>query len=308
MAASGLLAAAGVAEAAPHVVVSIKPLHSLVATVMQGVGEPDLIIQGAGSPHGYSLKPSDARAIESANVIFWAGPQLETFLEQPLETLSGKASVVALSDVPGLVKLPLREGGMFEPHHHDDGEEHEDHDHDHDHDHEGFDPHIWLDPVNAKLMAEAAADTLATADPQNAASYEKNAEALAARLDSLTSETEAELTPLAGKPFIVFHDAYQSFENRFGVRASGSITVNPETPPGARRIAEIRDKVGSLGAVCIFSEPQFPPALVATIAEGTGARTGILDPIGADLPPGPDLYFELIGHLASSLASCLRGD
>lgn len=301
------------------VVVSIKPLHSIVSAVMQGVGEPKLIVQGAGSEHVYSLKPSDAEAIEHAKVIFWAGPSMETFLDKPIDTLGEGAKVVALGDADGLTRLKFREGGPFEAHDHG----HEGHDHahddkkhdhaaeaseaghDHDHGHGEYDLHFWLDPQNGKVLATDIAKTLGESDPEHAAQYEKNARDYGEKIDALTREIASELEPVKDKPFIVFHDAYQYFENRFGVKAAGSITVSPEKAPGAARIKEIHDKIKSLGATCVFSEPQFEPKLVKTVIDGTEARTGILDPLGAKLKDGPDLYPQLIRNLADSLKTCL---
>ncbi|MBD7989882.1 zinc ABC transporter substrate-binding protein ZnuA [Ochrobactrum sp. Sa2BUA5] len=313
------------------VVVSIKPLHSLVAAVMQGVGEPKLIVQGAGSEHSYSLKPSDAQAIENAKVIFWAGPSMETFLDKPFDTLGEGAKVVALGEADGLTKLKFREGGPFEAHDHgDEGHEHEKHGeagHDHStkagsHDahghaneaaekaeehphHAEFDLHFWLDPQNGKVLVGDIAKVLSENDPENAAQYEKNAADYAEKLDALTKDIERELQPVKGKPFIVFHDAYQYFENRFDVKAAGSITVSPEKAPGAGRIKDIHEKIKSLGAVCVFSEPQFEPKLVNTVIDGTEAKTGVLDPLGSELKDGPDLYPQLIQNLADSLKNCL---
>ncbi|MBC2887545.1 zinc ABC transporter substrate-binding protein ZnuA [Ochrobactrum sp. CM-21-5] len=289
------------------VVVSIKPLHSIVAAVMQGVGEPKLIVQGAGSEHVYSLKPSDAEAIEHAKVIFWAGPSMETFLDKSIDTLGEGATVVALGDAEGLTRLKFREGGPFEAHDHG----HEDHDHaaeagEGHHDHHGeYDLHFWLDPENGKVLAGDIARVLSESDPEHAAQYEKNAKAYAEKLNALTKEVTAELGAVKDKPFIVFHDAYQYFENRFGIKAAGSITVSPEKAPGAARIKEIHDKIKSLGAACVFSEPQFEPKLVNTVIDGTDAKTGVLDPLGAELRDGPDLYQQLISNLAHSLKNCL---
>jgi len=301
------------------VVVSIKPLHSIVSAVMQGVGEPKLIVQGAGSEHVYSLKPSDAEAIEHAKVIFWAGPSMETFLDKPIDTLGEGAKVVALGDADGLNRLKFREGGPFEAHGHgheghDHGHDDKKHDHaaeaseaghDHDHGHGEYDLHFWLDPQNGKVLATDIAKTLGASDPEHAAQYEKNARDYGEKIDALTREIASELEPVKDKPFIVFHDAYQYFENRFGVKAAGSITVSPEKAPGAARIKEIHDKIKSLGATCVFSEPQFEPKLVKTVIDGTEARTGILDPLGAELKDGPDLYPQLIRNLAGSLKTCL---
>lgn len=285
------------------VVVSIKPIHSLVSAVMQGAGEPDLIVKGAASEHGYNLKPSDAGALEKAKVIFWVGPEMETYLTKPLETLGTKAEVVRLDQVKGLEILSAREGGNFEPHDHgghSHGEGGEAHDHHHD------DLHLWLDPQNAKLMLEPIAEALSKADPEHAKQYQANATAYADKIDALQKEVAAELEPVRTKPYIVFHDAYQYFERRFELSAAGSITVNPEKAPGAARIREIQTKVKSLGATCVFSEPQFESALVKTVLEGTEAKTGVLDPLGADLQDGPELYPQLIRNLATSLKTCLQ--
>ncbi|NML73753.1 zinc ABC transporter substrate-binding protein ZnuA [Rhizobium sp. S-51] len=306
------------ALAAPQVVVSIKPVHSLVAAIMQGVGDPSLIVEGAASPHTYSLKPSNARALENADVVFWVGPGLEAFLEKPLDALAGKAKVVELEDAPGLVRLPFREGGAFEAHDHGDehaeGEDHAGHDEhaadehageDHDHEHGGFDMHLWLDPMNAKAMAAQIEATLVAADPANAARYKANGAALAAEIDALDKEVASMVAPVLDKPFVVFHDAYQYFEKRYDVRVAGSITVSPETMPGAERIAEIHAKVKELKAACVFAEPQFEPKLISVVTEGTDAKSGVLDPEGGALDAGPALYPALMRNLAKSLADCL---
>ncbi|MCB2400645.1 zinc ABC transporter substrate-binding protein [Rhizobium ruizarguesonis] len=308
---------------APVVVTSIKPIHSLVSAIMQGVGEPELIVDGAASPHTYNLKPSNARALQNAKVIFWVGPGLEAFLEKPLQALGRNASIAELDNAPGLVKLPFREGGAFEPH--DDAPEHESasgqhdeaeaaeaahdadpgHDSDHDHDHGTFDTHLWLDPMNAKAMAAMITTTLVAADPANALTYQGNAKALDDRLDALDTELKGIVAPVKGKPFIVFHDAYQYFEHRYGIRVAGSITVSPETIPGAERVSEIHRKVGELGATCVFAEPQFEPRLVNVVIEGTSAKSGVLDPEAATLKAGPDLYFTLMRGIANSMKDCL---
>ncbi|MBY3383770.1 zinc ABC transporter substrate-binding protein ZnuA [Rhizobium laguerreae] len=312
---------AGTVQAAdaPVVVTSIKPIHSLVAAIMQGVGEPELIVDGSASPHTYSLKPSNARALQDAKVIFWVGPGLEAFLEKPLQALGSDASIATLDDAPGLVKLPFREGGAFEAHD-DDAPEHDstsahheaeaahgaeaDHGHD-DHDHGAFDTHLWLDPVNAKAMASEITTTLVAADPANALTYQANAKALDDRLTALDKEIAATVAPVKDKPFIVFHDAYQYFEHRYGIRVAGSITVSPETIPGAERVSEIHRKVGELGATCVFAEPQFEPRLIDVVIEGTSAKSGVLDPEAATLKAGPDLYFTLMRGIANSMKDCL---
>lgn len=306
------------ALAAPEVVASIKPVHSLVSAVMAGVGEPTLIVKGSASPHTYALRPSDAAALESADIVFWTGHGMELFLSEALETLAGDAEVVELAETPGIALLPVREGGAFEPHE-DEGHDHDAHD-DHDdeaHDDEAHDEHahdehgegdmhFWLDPKNAKLMVTHIAATLSAADPDNAAAYTANAEAELSRLDALEAELTATLAPVADKPFIVFHDAYQYFEARFGLTLAGSITVSPEVMPGAARIDELKAKLGTLGATCVFAEPNFEPTIISAITEGTSAKAGVLDPEGGALPEGVDLYPTLLRGLAKSLVDCLQ--
>lgn len=329
------------ASAAPDVVVSIKPVHSLVASIMKGVGEPSLIVEGAASPHTYTLKPSNARALENADVVFWVGPGLEAFLDKPLEALPKNAKVVELEDVPGLTKLPFREGGAFEGHDHGEpaeaGEDHahdhgteeashtdhakaehaDDHGHDHaseeaaaagdnhGHEHGGTDMHLWLDPSNAKAMAAEIAKSLSDADPANKAAYEANLTTLNAEIDALDTEIAAQLKPVLEKPFIVFHDAYQYFEKHYGVRVAGSVTVSPESMPGAERLSTIHAKIKELGAACVFAEPQFEPKLIGVVTEGTDAKSGTLDPEGGALDAGPALYGELMRNLATSMSTCL---
>lgn len=303
----GLLAATmlvqpAAALAAPQVVVSIKPIHSLVASIMKGIAEPELILKGAGSPHTYQMKPADAEMLQNADLVFWVGPELEKFLEKPIESLSSGAKVVELEDAPGLVRLPMREGGAFEPH--DDGDEgHADEGHDH---HDGeHDAHIWLNTGNAKVIAKAIAVALGQADPANSPRYDANLAVLETNLDALSAEVKATVAPVRDKPIVVFHDAYQYFEKEFGIRVAGSITVSPETLPGAARISEIHEKLKTLGTSCVFAEPQFEPKLVNVVLEGTQARSGTLDPEAATLPQGPDLYFDLMRGLAGSIKACL---
>jgi zinc transport system substrate-binding protein len=309
--APAMLLAAGSAHAeGPNVVVSIKPIHSLVASIMRGVGEPALIVEGAASPHTYSMKPSNASALEKANIVFWVGHGLEAFLEKPLESLGSGAKIVELDDAPGLEKLKFREGGAFEAH--DDGDAHEagaeGHAHEeagHHHDEGEFDMHLWLNPANAKAMATEIEKTLAAADPDNAATYKTNLDALGARLDALDKKLVETVAPIKDKPFIVFHDAYQYFEHRYHVKVAGSITVSPETLPGAARLKQIHQKIVELGATCVFAEPQFEPKLVNVVLEGTPAKSGTLDPEAATLEAGPDLYFQLMEGIGTSLKTCL---
>jgi len=300
LAAIPTLALCDAASGAPRVVVTVKPLHALVAGVMEGAGTPELLIRGAASPHTYSLKPSEARMLEDAEVIFWIGESLETFMEKPLVALASRARVVEVMRAPGMALLPGRLGGAW------DGPDRDAHGRDEHAEHgPGGDAHLWLDPANARAIARLAAAELGLADPGNRARYVANAEMLVARIDAIDDELRKTLAPVRGVPFVVFHDAYQYFEKRYELRAVGSIAVGPERTPGARRIREIRERIRASGARCVFSEPQFSPAILATLTEGTGVSTAALDPLGAALPAGPDAWFALMRALGSSLASCL---
>ncbi len=287
--------------AAPKVVVSIKPIASLVEGVMVGVGKPTVLVGGGQSLHTFSLKPSDARALNDADVVVWVGEGLEAFLEKPLASLSKKAVIVELANSNGVTVLKGREGGVWEKH---DDDQHDDrHDHEH-HDH-NFDGHLWLDPVNAKAIVTATQNALSNVDAVNASTYAANATALIAKLDALDAELQQTLAPIKSKPFVVFHDGYQYLEKRYGLNAVGSLTVSPDRAPGAKRVSDIQDKIKSLNAACVFAEPQFEPKLIATLIEGTTAKTATLDPEASTLPPGPDLYFYLMRGLAANLKACL---
>ncbi len=297
-----LAAAPALAEIA--VVASIKPVHALTAAVMQGAGTPHLIVQGGASPHSVTLKPSDARALQQARVVVWVGEGLEAFLVQPLQTLAGGAVVVELAEAEGLTRLPYREGGAWEGHEEEDhaAEAQED---EHGHEEGDIDTHLWLDPQNAKAMVAAIAGALIAADPENAGLYRANAGRTAQRLDALTREIAADLAPVKEVPFVVFHDAFQYLDTAFGLNNVGSVTVAPEQPPGAARLREIHAKIMTSGARCVFAEPQFEPRLVQVVIEGTDAKTATLDPLGAEIPDGPELYFTMMRENAAALKACL---
>lgn len=299
------------AASPPKVVASIKPVHSLVSAVMAGVAEPRLIVRGVASPHTFTFRPSDAAALRDADIIFFIDDKMESALTGPIAALGRKARVVRLAEIKGLIRLPLREGGAFEE---DDHRGHEKHEHgkhrhgddeDDDHGDEPFDTHIWLDPVNALAMANAIADTLSKIDPVNARRYTANLTALVERLDGLTAEIASKLAPVRGKPFIVFHDGYRYFEDRFGLKAVGSVAVSLQRQPGVRRIRQIRRKVRELDVACVFDEPQFDPRVIGTITEGARVRTGTIDALGAGIEDGPELYFTLLRDMAASFRNCL---
>ena len=298
----------------PQVAVDIAPVHSLVARVMDGVGTPDLIIQPGASPHEYSLRPSEAAALQNSDLVFWIGPDLTPWLTDTIETLAKNASVTSLLDLDGTVQLDFRESALFEVHDHDDHDDHDDHedhdDHDgtagHDkHDHGDHDPHAWLSPKNAMTWLNVIAGQLSAVDPDNAGAYFANAAAGRTEIESLIGEVTATLDGVRGGSFIVFHDAYQYFEMDFNFPASGAISVSDASDPSPARITEIRDRIAQQGIDCVLAEPQFNPDLIATVLDGTNAQTGILDPLGSDLEPGSSLYPELIRNLSTALASCM---
>jgi len=314
-----VLAAPATASAKPAavpVVASIMPIHSLVAGVMAGVGEPHLLVPGGASPHSFALRPSDAAKLGAAKAVFWVGPTLETFLVRPLKALTEHATVVALSEAEGVRRLPFRVGGPWDVHHdeddHDHGRAEADHhaaseDHDHEHNEHAIDEHLWLDPLNAIAFVGVIERTLEHVDPANATAYKQNAGRLVGKLRALDAELRQTLAPVQDTRYIVFHDAYQYFDTRYGLHPAGSITVSPELSPGAKRLVEIRERIRKDKAVCVFAEPQFQPKLVRTVVDGTGARVATLDPLGAQLKPGPDAYFALLRDLAKNLTTCLGG-
>ncbi|MBS0251674.1 MAG: zinc ABC transporter substrate-binding protein [Proteobacteria bacterium] len=302
LAAALISATTAVAAEPPKVVVTIKPVHSLVTRLMDGIGTPQLIVEGSASPHTFTLKPSTARAINEADIFVRVSDTLEPFTRKIVTTLPSNVKVVTLAGADGVKLLDQREGGTFEKHEH----EHEADAHDHDdHDEDGKDGHLWLDPSNGKAIAADVAKALIARYPEYASKVKSNEAALDADLDRLNNDLSNELKGAQGKPFIVFHDATQYFEHHFGLHAVGSITVSPDVPPSARRLAEVRSKISSLGAVCVFTEPEFQPNLVAAVTEGTHARSGTIDVEGQLLTPGPKLYFDLMRGVAHNLSSCL---
>ena len=358
-----LMGGSAMAEA-PRVAADIAPIHSLVARVMEGVGEPALVIPSGDSPHGFSMRPSSAKALQDADIVFWMGHDLTPQLEDAIETIASNAAVTELLEVDGITLLDFRENALFEAHDHDHGEheeddhdhedghdhaDHDDHDHakdhdhdhkeakaedhdhdhahghddakaeDHDHDHDDHDhdehaghdhgehdPHAWLSPQNAGVWLNVIAAQLSSADPDNAGTYFANAAAARAEMETLAAEVNATLEPVRGGRFIVFHDAYQYFENDFDFSAAGAISLSDASDPSPARIAEIQERIRGEGVDCVLSEPQFNADLVATVLDGTEAKTTVIDPLGSSLEPGISLYPELIRGLAGNLAECMK--
>ena len=308
------------------VVASIKPLHSLASYLMDGVGKPDLIVEGYGSPHGFSMKPSHAKILQNADLIFWVGEDLEIFLEKPLSSIAKKAEKIELMEIKGLNVLKFRERNIFDKHDHDDHDDHgkkeddhDDHEHDdHDkkeehadhNDHDGherhahgeYDPHIWLDPMNAKVILNKMVEHLIENDAKNASKYKSNLKNAFKDIDKLTADVKADLSKSTAS--IVFHDAYQYFEERFDINILGAFTVNTDVMPGAEQLSEIREIIEHDKVSCIFSEPQFNPDIINAVAKDMDIKTGILDPLGATLNPGKNLYFDLIRNMSDSFKGC----
>ena len=335
------------------VVASIKPIHSLASYLMDGVAKPDLIVDGYASPHGFAMKPSHAKMLQNADLIFWVGEDLENFLEKPLNSIAKKAEKIELMEIKGLQVLKFRERNIFDDHddhghddHDDHGKKEDDHDHDdhgkkeddHDHDdhgkkeddhghddhddhgkkeddhddhghddHEGhahgeFDPHIWLDPINAKVILNEMVEHLIENDPKNEAKYKSNLSKALKEIDKLTIDVMTDLSSSVSS--IVFHDAYQYFEERFNVNILGAFTVNTDVMPGAEQLAEIREIIEHDKVACVFSEPQFNPDIIKAVAKDMNIKTGVVDPLGATLDPGKDLYFNLIRNMSASFKGC----
>ena len=295
------------AKADINVVTTIKPLHSLISNVMKGVGEPSLIIEGTSNPHNFVLKPSHAKLLEDADIIFWIGGDLEAFMEKPLSSLAKDAEKISFMELGTIEKLKFREDNIFD---YDDHEDHEDHDghkenehDDHDeHNHGEFDAHLWLDPVNAKKMVIEISHELSELDPANKNTYMANADKTIEDLDRLIKEVNRSLSKDIS--YVVFHDAYQYFEKRFGVTSAGALTLNPDVLPGAKQIIDIQNLIKEKNIKCIFSEPQYNPKIIETLANDTNILTGTMDPLGANLDSGATMYIKLIMNIANSIKNC----
>ena len=297
------------ANADIKVVTSIKPVHSLASYLMNGVGKPDLIVDGYASPHGFAMKPSHAKMLQNADLIFWIGEDLESFLEKPLKSIAKKAEKIELMEIKGLNKLEFRERNIFKKHDdhgHDDHKEHghkeEKHDDHKGHAHGEHDPHIWLDPMNAKVILNEMVEHLIENDAQNESKYKSNLKEALKDIDKLNADVKTELSKSTAS--IVFHDAYQYFEERYDINILGAFTVNTDVMPGAEQLAEIREIIELDKVTCVFSEPQFNPDIIKAVAKDMNIKTGVIDPLGATLNPGKDLYFNLIRNMSKSFKNC----
>ena len=285
--------------AAPKVVASIAPLHSIAAAVLQDVGEPTLLLDNRLSPHFAHLKPSHAALLESADLILWIGPGLETFLERPIAALSEPERVLTFADVPDIVHQSARRAGGWTANEpvdsHDDGG----------HSEAEKNMHLWLDPANGRVMARAIAERLTLLDPDHAETYAANASTFEEQLSALEGEIEARLAPWRDRPYLVLHDAYRAFETRFDLSPRGAFSIVPERSPGPRRLAALRQLVRTESIACIFIEPGLEPPWLESIFDGEPVRLGLLDPLGVRLAPGTDLYPRLLNDLSHALHDCL---
>ncbi len=312
-----LLLSAGFPERADssaelNVVVSLKPVHSLVAGVIGDLGTPKLLITGSGDPHTFRMRPSEARMLSEADVVVWVGETMETFLIRPIANLGSGTTVVTLSHAEGMDLLPFREAGIWE----DEGEHEHDHAHedqhedepahgDEAHDHGEFDTHIWIDPELAGVIVDVVADAFVRLDPQNADYYMQNAQEIQGRILAKAIDVQDRLRPVHEKAFIVFHDGYRYFEDAYGLNGVGAVVIDPGRPPGARRLLEMREAMHDRNVECAFAEAQYDPGLIETVIRGADIRTGSLDALGIDIEPGPDAWFELMDDLAKSFTDCL---
>lgn len=284
---------------APRVVASIAPVHALVASVMAGVEEPRLLVQGFASPHTYQLRPSDAAELAGADLIVWIGPGLETALARPLLALGEQAEILAFGQHESLALLPVRNGGIWR----DSSSEKNDNDH-------AVvpgiaDQHVWLSPENAVSMVHLIAEALGRIDGDNDAVYRTNADQTARMIREMTDEIEQQLAPVRETPYLVLHDAFQYFERYFGLNAIGAVSLGPDRLPGARRFRNLRAEIQTLGVTCAFVEPQIASTLFDTLLQDTAVRRGVLDPLGASFAPGPNAYFDMMRSNAGALTACL---
>lgn len=290
-----LLFAGCMAPAAADVrlLASVKPLQLIAAAVQDGAGSPEVLLPPGASPHHYALRPSDVRALREATLFYWIGPDLEAFLPRVLD--GRRQPSLAVQELPG---LQLRHFASETEAHGDE--------HDHAHRPGSLDAHLWLLPANARLIAARMASDLAGADPASAARYQANLAAFEARLDDLDRRLKARLEKLAGKPYFVFHEAYDYFEAAYGLDHAGVFSVSPDVPPGARQVAAMRQRLQEAGPTCVFSEPPLQPRLAQTLSAGLPVRLAELDPLGSGVPVGPQGYEQLLEGLGEGLAGCLE--
>lgn len=284
------------AEANVRVLTSIKPLQLIAAAVQDGVAVPEVLLPPGASPHNYALRPSDVRRVQEADLLYWIGPDMETFLPRVLSGRS-KASV-PVESLPG---MHLRHFTASAEHHDDDEDEH-----DHDHRPGSVDAHLWLSSVNARVIAAKMAADLSQADPANAARYESNVKAFSARLDALDAKIKQRVAGISDKQYFVFHEAFDYFEEAYGLKHAGVFAVSSEVQPGAQHVAAMRARLTEFGKTCVFSEPPLRPRLADTLSAGLPVKLAELDGLGGYTPATAQGYEQLLSKLADDLAGCLE--
>ncbi len=289
-----------------EVLTTIKPLGFIAAAITDGVSEPKVLLPTGASPHDFSLRPSDIRSINSADLVLWVGPELEGFMAKPL---ANHPHALALTQVEGMPLFNYATQDSHDSHDHDDHDhaahEHGDHDEGHEgHHHEGVDPHIWLGPTQAKVIAKAIASELGKLDPANQARYDANLAAFDTKVDAKDKVIAGQMKAVNEKGYFVFHEAYGYWERHYGMSSKGHFTVSPERRPGAKTLVDIRKALEEKQASCIYAEPQFSPAVIESVARNTGAKVLLLDEVGEQVPLGPDGYPQFMQQLADAFAQC----
>lgn len=296
------------AQAEVRVLTSIKPLQLIAAAVQDGIGEPEVLLPPGASPHHYALRPSDVRRVRDADLLYWIGPDMEAFLPRVLS--SRDKPQVAVQDLPGMTLRHFGDSHGHDEHEHEHEHEHEpagnDLGHDHDHRPGSLDAHLWLAADNARVIAARMAADLAKLDAANAARYAANLQAFEARLDALDGRIRPQLAALQGKPYFVFHEAFDYFEAAYGLKHAGVFSVLTEVQPGARHVAAMRKTLQQAGPSCVFSEPPLRPRLAETLSAGLPVKLAELDALGGALPVNATGYEQLLENLAGGLSECLN--
>ena len=313
-----------IASETKGVVTTIQPINSLVSAVIGNTGKTISLIPAEVSPHEYKLKPSDTKKLQNANIIFFVSDHLESSITKVFENLPKNIKIINLMEDAGIKHLAIRDNEAWErhDHHHGHGDhddhdkhakKHDDHDHDkhakkhddHDDHEKEDDVHIWLSPDNAVKIIKKINKELSLYFPENAETYDKNANQMIKEINQLKVELIKELSGIKYKPYIVFHDAYQYFETSFGLNAAGSVALEGDIASSPKQISIIKDKIVKLKASCVFQEPQFDSKLVKIVVEGTNAQIGTLDPLGVNIKSGENFYLQLLKNMAKSLKDCL---
>ena len=287
------------------VVASLKPLGFIASAIADGVTTTEVLLPDGASEHDYSLRPSDVKRLQNADLVFWVGPDMEAFMEKSARQIPANRQV-QMQALPEVQPLLIK-GGDDDEHDHE-GHDHGGENHDEHHHHGDYNMHLWLSPEIARMSAVAIHQKLVELMPQSRARLDANLKDFEAKLAQTDKQVGSELAPVKGKGYFVFHDAYGYFEKHYGLTPLGHFTVNPEIQPGAQRLHQIRTQLVEQKATCVFAEPQFRPAVVEAVARGTSVRMGTLDPLGTSIKLGKESYSQFLSQLSTQYASCLKGD